>query len=213
MKLALKRTLLAGAVAFAAHTQAAPITVEADDFAAGAHITGVTGVTLSAIGSSPGDGRVYSLANTVSSVQITGARGFGNTSPAFPGFEASWFSPTVELRADFTSPVVFVSIVGLADGPTDTELARIEIYDGSNTLLDATDITFDSTERTVSFARGSADIAYLIARNQLSASFDSFLLDHLTFDTGGARVPVPGTVLLLGAGLLGVAVARRRRST
>jgi hypothetical protein len=60
---------------------------------------------------------------------------------------------------------------------------------------------------TVSWSSG-------ISRVRFTGSPDggSFVIDNLTYDTGAASVPEPATLGLLGLGLAGIGIARRRKA-
>jgi hypothetical protein len=193
------------------------ITVEADDFPLGTDLsTAVAGVTLSAFSGPPTVGagsplfsdRVLSSAPPAPPVSITGDRVFGNDS--IPGTTGVWFAGDHQFRADFDVLTHFVSIMTSPDGEGDIDPTRFEIYGVGGVLLDAINLA-GTALATVTFERATADIAHMIATNPAPTPLvgESFLLDHLVFDNEAAVVPEPGTVLLLGAGLLAITGLRR----
>lgn len=194
----------AAALAISANAQAAPVSIDADAFAAGTVLNNAfvgLGVTLSAFGSST-DGNVYARSSALAS---TGAHVFGNSSP----FDPLWIPGGRSLRANFLAGTTSASIDIIADDSSDA--GRVEFYDALNNLLATIDsgaLVNAGDVFTASFTSGGAAISYLIATG---LGGDNVALDNISFDAA-ASVPEPESAALVALALLasGAAVRRRR---
>lgn len=202
--------LFAGAALFAAGAaQAAPITIDPDDFADGAVIT-AAGVTIK----TAAGGDVYSVTGGNPS---TGTRVFGNCATCITSWDGMFpapnpydvnfldFPPSV-LRVDFASGAGFVSIDVIPDDTIDP--AILAAYDAGGNLV-AVDSFDDTTQPAPGTARTlsvSGAIAFIVVGGAFGDTVD---LDRLVYDTARA-VPEPAMAALLGLGALGL-IARRRR--
>jgi hypothetical protein len=174
--------------------------------------THYAGVTFS----NPIGGDIFAVANT-------GAQSAPNTvsvfnsgvdccfDARFGAVEALFATPQSIVSID-ASPVLFVEPLGSTNRPF------IEFFDSSNTLLKEVlwSLPLPSVGagayQTLSFNAGSSIIDHVIFSSQhISGQQDVFgQFDNLTF-TAASGVPEPGTLLLLGSGLFGLAALRRRK--
>lgn len=178
----------------------AVIVVDPDAFPEGTNITNAfAGVTLSALGSTPATSSVFSVTCSFSS---TGTRVFGHDGEydIYWGLVDDFFDAS--LRADFDSPVDFVSIDFVPNNGYDPGILRA--FNSSGDLIETVNTPGTSgagSVETAMITRLTPDIAYVIAS---APSGTDVHLDRLAF------VPEPTTLSLLGLG--GLALIRRRRT-
>ena len=143
--------------------------LEPDDYNVGTLLNTVhPEVTLTAVGASSAD----VLAGIPSgSFASTGSLGFTHADPF--GWGAS-----IHLRLDFANPVDFVSLDAISNNAG--EVGLLEAYDAADNLLasDTTALLAAGAVETMSLARSSADIAYVIVGG---AATDVVNLDNLHF--------------------------------
>lgn len=182
------------------------ITVDPDDFADGTDISNAySGITLSAIDGGFNVITTTSVFSVTSTLASTGTRVFGHDGI----FNRTWAEGLVgDLRIDFLQATDFVSIDIIANNGFDPGFLRA--YDSSGTLLDFFETQGDlgsGTSETASISTGSANIAYVIASG---LGGNDVTLDNLTYNS--ASVPEPTVLALLSFGLLGVGIARQKKS-
>lgn len=153
---------------------------------------------------------------TLGGVQ-TWTEGFASaTSPA----QVAVASPTANtgdagdggILMTFGFDINFLSLVGVDNGITggmDNESVTLTAWDAAGNLLGQ---TFSNTNLPSSFDQTPASIAFagmrFVAFNYTDTQFGFHAIDDLKYDT---EVPEPGTMILLGIGLLGGAALRKRR--
>ena len=178
---------------------AALVTCEPDDFAPGTALTSACpGVTLTVEQRAD---TVLSGLPAVAGAASTGDLVFVHTTDSF-GWGSNDADPET-FRADFASLTDHVSIDIIGNDTTDSGFLRA--YDALDNLLFEI-LTGALTTGQVfhaSITLGGADIAYIRASGNDSNNIN---LDNLQFEV----VPEPGSLVLLGLGLLGLGVSRRR---
>lgn len=202
--------LLASAGVFFGTAQAAPITIDPDDFADGTDIsTAFAGVTLSTVFATgffdaPSSiGSVFAVADGDAS---TGANAFGQSAT-----NSTWGNGSFEfLRVDFASAVSSVSLDFFANDSQD-----------SNPILLAFDVNgnqIDSATFAGNVAQGSpltlsvfGQISYIFASWDELNRRENGGLDHLVY-SADAPVPLPAAALLFGTALAAGTRLRRRKA-
>jgi hypothetical protein len=110
-------------------------------------------------------------------------RVFSNSSLVLGQPSETWTTSSRKLRIDFSSPVTRVSIRALSSGPT--SFGRLEIYDAAGNLLDrfTTGALTAGQNQLMTLSRGTADIAYAIARGHMGTEV---VLDSLSWGPGAS---------------------------
>jgi PEP-CTERM motif-containing protein len=221
---------LTGFLALAGTAHAGFITLDADDYTAGTNLShAVTGISLSARSASSGSGlpqfdTIGDVFALESASAVTGTRLLGsinaNSVWERPDADYALFGPT--LRADFTGGVSSVefqwSDLECLSQTNCADDAILKIFDAQDHLLATCDFRLSSLESgcgntplgfiggtgpgiagfSGSYTNSNANIAYAMIGNAVQV------------DRVSVQVPEPGTLLLLGAGLLALGVRRRR---
>ncbi len=146
---------------------------------------------------------------------FTGEYGFGNNGNWDGLSMIGTNGETATMRIDFASPVAgvgaFMNYSVKRDGSPTFDPAVIAVYDSSNKLLESYTLAFGPFGQTVKnngqfhgFLRGLADISYMT----LAGSF----IGAANLEVVRNSVPEPGTLALLGLGLAGLGLSRRRKA-
>jgi len=189
---------------FTSMANAILITVDPDDFVDGTDISNAfSGITLSAIDGGSNVIATTSVYSQTSLLASTGSQVFGHDGI----FVETWANGLVgDLRIDFMQATDFVSLDIIANNGFDPGF--LEAYDSTGTLLGSFTTLGNlgsGTSETASISSSSANISYVIASG---LSGNDVALDNLIYNS--ATVPEPSVIALLGLGLLGISVARRK---
>lgn len=228
----MRATVCCGLLALAGTAQANWITLEPDDYAPGTDVSHAVSVyTLSAAMTTPAQvgNPQYTIFDPVYSAlsdgSVTGTRNFSNSPTTGFGWEkpdidANLSKPT--FRVDFSGAVDSIGFLWAhhecVEGGSCLDMAEIKAYDAYNNLLMYCNFNGNSQGGpgcsntwlgfngdnfgtfSATYTSASANIAYVLIGGNVG-------IDRFTAD-----VPEPGTLALLGAGLLGIGLRRRRAS-
>ena len=189
-------------------SSASAIVIDPDLFSPGTDVsTAIPGVTLrdydetGGLSSPDRFGPVYAL---TSSFATTGTLVFGHSGNAFVDSDV-WaaFTPThrASLWMDFDDPIRFFSIDAIAD--TAGDHGWLQYFGSSGELLGHVEQVIPTAGEilNLSVSRETADIYRVLVQGADTP---------IVFDNAVAIIPEPSTALLLGIGLAGLGMRRRR---
>ena len=123
--------------------------------------------------------------------------------------DSSPFTSANPFRADIGGGATAVSVDVGDFTPSDVDNVFLRAYNSLNALVDSAALSCcSSAPNMVNLSVAAADIAYVVI-GSTGTYPNSVFIDNFAWDE--ADVPEPGTLTLLGLGLLGAGAARRRK--
>jgi hypothetical protein len=213
--------MLAAALVLGGSAQASPITLTAD-----ASSNFSLGIAAGALGSATGSGAINGSMNTDIDLTPTVTGGSGAFSVATFTITGLLLGPLTisNFHITVTNPS---SVTGTGSNPYNVDIGgAVVAVDGGQVLLNGTNVLFDfGASPTVvtapsgsnsTLTLGASSTTWSIPFTTLSTLATLGIPVNITIGTnlnlvGPAVVPEPGTLLLLGAGVAGLAVVGRRK--
>ena len=109
----------------------------------------------------------------------------------------------------FSSPISFISLDASQTNGSTSGTFTLNAFNGA-ILIDTITGRLGAINSWSSFSLADPSITS-VQIIDIGDGFSPFAIDNLTFTSGGAGVPEPMSLALLGAGLAGLGVVRRRR--
>lgn len=167
----------------------------------------VLGGAILAFGMASLPANAYTIGTTDVGALDLAKGSIAKTGPANPAWEESWAEGLLGFDityTDKTEPVPFTVVDG------ETSIVAFNLYEMPNYFVVKDAKTFVLFENVASLDWGVLDLGAYFGTKKL----DDLELSHVTeFDGGGVPVPEPGSVALLGLGLIGLRFARKRSKT